>query len=169
MPDSSSLLTSFQNELAPSSADHWMASVWGCVCVYVTVHGISAHCRYHLCWCSNHPTIFASKSLVCVCVCVCVCALNHSVVSDSMRPHRLYPTRLLCPWDSPGKNTGVGCHALLQGTFPTQGSNPGLSHCKQILYQLSYQGSPGSPFSWHLSFVDLLWYSSIPSLLSKML
>ena len=44
--------------------------------------------------------------------------------------------------DSPGKNTGVGCHALLQGIFPTQGSNPGLPHCRQILYRLSYQGSP---------------------------
>ena len=45
--------------------------------------------------------------------------------------------------DSPGKNTGVGCHALLQGIFPTQGLNPGLLHCKQILYQLSYQGNAG--------------------------
>ena len=44
--------------------------------------------------------------------------------------------------DSPGKNTGVGCHALLQGIFPTQGSNPGLLHCRQILYQLSHEGSP---------------------------
>ena len=44
--------------------------------------------------------------------------------------------------DSPGKNTGVGCHALLQGIFPTQGSNPGLPHCRWILYQLSHQGSP---------------------------
>ena len=44
--------------------------------------------------------------------------------------------------DSPGKNTGVGCHALLQGIFPTQGSNPGLPHCRQILYHLSHQGSP---------------------------
>ena len=43
--------------------------------------------------------------------------------------------------DSPGKNTGVGCHALLQGIFPTQESNPGLLHCRQILYQLSYAGS----------------------------
>ena len=45
-----------------------------------------------------------------------------SVVSDSLRPHGLQPTRLLCPWDSPDKNTGVGCRALLQGIFPTQGS-----------------------------------------------
>ena len=44
--------------------------------------------------------------------------------------------------DSPGKNTGVGCHALLHGIFPTQGSNPGLLHCRQILYHLSHQGSP---------------------------
>ena len=45
--------------------------------------------------------------------------------------------------DSPGKNIGVDCHALLQGIFPTQGSNPGLLHCWQILYQLSHKGSPG--------------------------
>ena len=44
--------------------------------------------------------------------------------------------------DSPGKNAGVGCHAFLQGIFPTQGSNPGLPHCRQILYYLSHQGSP---------------------------
>uniref|UniRef100_A0AC11E3T0 Uncharacterized protein n=1 Tax=Ovis aries TaxID=9940 RepID=A0AC11E3T0_SHEEP len=44
--------------------------------------------------------------------------------------------------DSPGKNTGEGCHALLQGIFPTQGLNPGLPHCRQILYRLSHQGSP---------------------------
>ena len=44
--------------------------------------------------------------------------------------------------DSPGKNTGVGCHALLQGIIPTQGSNPGLWHCRQIFYHLSHQGSP---------------------------
>ena len=60
----------------------------------------------------------------------------------------LQPTRLLCPWDSLGKNTGVGCHALLQGIFPTQGSNPGLSHCRQILYCLSHQESP-----WILEWV----------------
>ena len=44
--------------------------------------------------------------------------------------------------DSPGKNTGVGCHAFLQGIFPTQGSNPGLPHCWRILYPLSHQGHP---------------------------
>ena len=56
---------------------------------------------------------------------------SHSVVSDSVRPHGLQPTRLLHPWDSPGKNTGVACHFLLQGIFPAQGSNSGLPHCGQ--------------------------------------
>ena len=46
--------------------------------------------------------------------------------------------------DSPGKNTGVGCHALLQGIFPTQGSNPGLPHCRWILCHPNHQGSPVS-------------------------
>ena len=67
---------------------------------------------------------------------------SRSVVSNSLRPHRLQPTRLLGPWDFPGKSTGVGCHFLLQGIFPTQGSNPGLPHCRQTLYCLSHQGSP---------------------------
>ena len=45
---------------------------------------------------------------------------------DSLQPHGLQPTRLLCPWNSPGENTGVGCHVFLQGIFPIQGSNLGL-------------------------------------------
>ena len=60
----------------------------------------------------------------------------------SLGPHGLQPIRLLCPWDFPGKDTGVGCHFLLQGIFPTQGSNPGLLHCRRLLYRLSYKGSP---------------------------
>ena len=47
-------------------------------------------------------------------------------MSNSLRPHGLRPTRVLCPWSLPGKNTGVDCHALLQGIFLTQGLNPGL-------------------------------------------
>ena len=61
-----------------------------------------------------------------------------SVMSDSLRPLGLKPTRLLCPWDFPGKNTGLGCHALPQGIFPTQGLN---SHCRWILSPLSHLGS----------------------------
>ena len=60
-----------------------------------------------------------------------------SVVSNSLRPHGLYS-----PWNSPVQNTGVGSLSLLQGIFPTQGSNTGLPHCRRILYQLSHQGSP---------------------------
>ena len=47
--------------------------------------------------------------------------------------------RLLCPWDSPGKNTGVGSHSLFQGIFPTHGSNLGLLNCRQTVYCLSHQ------------------------------
>ena len=52
------------------------------------------------------------------------------------------PPGSLVHGDSPGKNIGLGCHALLQGIFPTQGSNTDLLHCRWILYHLSYQGSP---------------------------
>ena len=57
-------------------------------------------------------------------------------MSDSLRPHRLYS-----PWNSPGQNTGVGSCSLLQGIFQTQRLNPGLPHCRRILYHLSHQGS----------------------------
>ena len=59
----------------------------------------------------------------------------------TLRPHGLQPTRLLRPWDFLGKNTGVGCHCLLQEIFPTQRLNLGLLHCRQMLYHLSYQRS----------------------------
>ena len=61
---------------------------------------------------------------------------SHSVVSDSLRPHGLYS-----PWNSPSQNTAGGSLSLLQGIFPTQGSNPGLPHCRWILYHLSHKGS----------------------------
>ena len=70
------------------------------------------------------------------------CVLSHSVVSDSLKPHGLQLTRLLCPWDSPGKNPKMGSHSLLQGIFPTQGSKPGFPHYRQSLYQLSHKVSP---------------------------
>ena len=61
---------------------------------------------------------------------------SRSVVSDSLQPHGLYSL-----WNSPGQNTGVGSLSFLQGIFPIQGSNPGLRHCRQILYQLSHKGN----------------------------
>ena len=90
---------------------------------------------------------------VCICVAESLCCIpetnmtleinyeheseSHSVVSDSLGPRELHS-----PWNTPGWNTGVGSLSLLQGIFPTQGSNPGLLHCKWILYQLSHKGSP---------------------------
>ena len=62
---------------------------------------------------------------------------SHSVVSDCLQPHGLYS-----PWTSLGQNTGVNSLSLLQGIFPTQGLNPGLPHCRQVLYQLSHKRSP---------------------------
>ena len=62
---------------------------------------------------------------------------SRSVGSDSLRLHKLYN-----PWNYLGQNTGVGSSSFLQGIFPTQGSNPGLLYCGQILYQLSHMGSP---------------------------
>ena len=64
-----------------------------------------------------------------------------SVTQSCPTLHGLESTRLLCAWGSPGKSTGVGCHFLLQGIFPTQELNLGLLHCRQFLYRLSYQGS----------------------------
>ena len=72
----------------------------------------------------------------------CCAVPSHSVMPNSLCPHGPQPARLLCHGNSPGKNIGVGCYALLQGIFLTQGSNPGLPHCRQILYHLSHQGSP---------------------------
>ena len=67
--------------------------------------------------------------------------VSFSFVSDSLQLHGLQSSRLLCPWNSPGKNTGVGSHFFFQGISSTQGLNPGLLHCRQILYHLSHQGS----------------------------
>ena len=64
-------------------------------------------------WMSVAITLHPHLVLLMFCCCCCCCWVT-SVVSDSVRPHRWQPTRLPCPWDSPGKNTGVGCHFLLQ-------------------------------------------------------
>ena len=81
------------------------------------------------------------------------------VMSDSLRPHGLY-----IPWNYVGQNTGMGSSSLLQGVFPTQGSNPCLPHCQEILYQLSHQGSPRitgvgrlSLLQWILLTQELNW------------
>ena len=68
--------------------------------------------------------------------------LSHSVGSDSLQSIYCSSPGSFSPQDFSGKITGVGCHFLLQAIFPTQGSNPGLSHCRQTLYHLSHQAEP---------------------------
>ena len=72
----------------------------------------------------------------------CVGMLSHLVMSDSVPPHGLYPDGILCPWNFPGKNTGMGCHVLLQGIFPTQGSNFQLLYWQIASLPLRQLGSP---------------------------
>ena len=79
------------------------------------------------------------------------------VVSDSLRPHGLYS-----PWNSLGQNTGVGSFSLLQGIFPTQGLNPGLPHCRRILYQLSRQRSPSFGCTMKLTSYMHMCITSLP-------
>ena len=72
-------------------------------------------------------------------------------MSDSLQPHGLWPTRLLCPWDFPGKNTGVGSHFLLQGIFSTQGSNLHLQHLLRWQADSFTAEPPGKPpFKWSI-------------------
>ena len=96
---------------------------------------------------------------------------SRSAVSDSLWPHGLYG-----PWNSPGQSIGVGSLSLLQGLFPTQGSNPDLPHCRRILYQLSHkeqkevlkwvrgmndnESYPGSTLSPHWSVAFRIYYLS---------
>ena len=95
----------------------------------------SDHCSVAACYYLNKGT-----------GCVCVSLLSHvQLFCDHMDC-----SGLLCPWNSPGKNTGAGSHSLLRGIFLTQGSNPGFLHCRQILYHLSHQGSP-----WHWNGAQL--------------
>ena len=106
---------------------------------------------------------------VCVCLCVCVRRLcrciselgilhlensvSCSAVSMFLKPHGLYPSWLLCLWDSPGKNTGVGCHALLQRIFPTQGLNPCLLGLLHWQADSSLLAPPGKP----CRVVETIW------------
>ena len=71
---------------------------------------------------------------------------------------------ILCPWNSLGKNNEVGCNFLLQGTFLTQGSNPGLPHCRRILYRLSHQKRP-TPCTSEVRLLQLMnrYWSSMVS------
>ena len=98
---------------------------------------------------------------------------SRSVVSDCLQPCGQYSL-----WNSAGQNTGVSSPSLFQGIFPTQGSNPGLPHCRQVLYQLSHQGNPQyltkfglwgggqnrRPWPWNILTVFSLQFSSVTQL-----
>ena len=92
----------------------------------------------------------------------CRCCLSAAVMSDSVWPCGLRPTRLLCPRNSPGKSTGVGCHALPQGIFPTQGSNPGLLYCRFFTTE-----PPGKSIYIH-TYIHMYIMNSFLILISKL-
>ena len=85
---------------------------------------------------TNKQQLYSTENFVHTLCVLCVC-VSCSAMSDSLRSCGLQPTRLLSPWDSPGKNIGVGCHFLLRRIFPTQGLNLCLLSCRQILYYLN--------------------------------
>ena len=100
-------------------------------------------------WSGTKATISPKYAYVYVCVYVyiCACVYENESVSNSIVCPTLQPRTVGPPGSSVHRSLqttilGVGCHFLLQGIFPTQGSNPGLLHCRQILYHLSHQGSP---------------------------
>lgn len=101
--------------------------------------------RYHLgtCWrCkASDSTLDEGEALGVGPSCVCAC----SVMSDSLRPREPQPTRLLCPRDSPGENLGVGCHLLLLGIFPTQGSKPASPGAPALVAGFLTAEPPGKP------------------------
>ena len=98
---------------------------------WATDRGV-AKSRTRLKWLSSSSSSIKEKNLKRIYIYVCVYIYIHTHIYDCMcakslqlcvillRPCRLWPARLPCPWDSPSKNTGVGCHAVLQGIFPTQ-------------------------------------------------
>ena len=98
-------------------------------------------------FCSSFKTEEAFQHLVCVCVCVHI----YTYMWSEVKVAQLYltlcvstdwnPPGFSVPWNSPGRNTGVGCYSLLQGSFLSQELNLGLPHCRQILYHLSHRGN----------------------------
>ena len=137
-------------------AEFWMNKQTSkCVCVCIILMGMKWYViigfalyfpNSQWCWASLHVFILPLVSLtsvqyncwvLSVLYIFCDKKVKVKVTSNSLRPHGLYS-----PWNSPGQNTRVVSLSLLQGIFPTQGSNPGLPHCKWVLYQLSHKRSP---------------------------
>ena len=92
---------------------------------WTQVQSLVRELRSHMLWCCHNWKCTVYIYILCVCVCVCACTFSH--VQLFVTPWTV-AHQTPCPWDFPGKNTGVSCHFLLQGIFPTQGSNPRLLH-----------------------------------------
>ena len=90
---------------------------------------------------------------VCVCLHACVHTLSHWIMSNSLQPYGLQPARLLCSWNSPGKNTGASCHFLLQGIFPDPGIEPTFLASPALAGRFFTTEHPGKPCSLRI-FVD---------------
>ena len=88
-----------------------------------------------------HPTCCCAQQFCHCPINFCCCLVTKSCLT-LLQPHRLKPARIFCPWDFPDKNTGVGCHFLLQGLFLIQGLNPHLLHWQVGSLPLSHQGNP---------------------------
>ena len=129
----------------------WWAAIYGVVQSQTRLKRLSSSSSVYVCQCCS-PSLYppplsycVHKSILCVCISIpaleigslvpfsrfCVCVYTHMHISTQLcpilcSPHGLWPAMLLCPWDFPGQNTGLGCKSLLQGILPTQGSNSSL-------------------------------------------
>ena len=120
--------------------------------IWIFLHDVFVtHLCCYICLCIWHFLQATDPFLTLYCA-----VISHSVMSDSLWHYGCSLPGSSVHVDPPGKNTGVCCHALLQGIFPTQGSNQGLLHCRRILYHLSHQGGPPyilsilkGPFRWY--------------------
>ena len=125
------------------------------VLLVILPHFISDH---QVCGVFFHTSSNSLGGCVCLCVCAWVHMLGHSVEPDSLWSQGLQPTRLLCPWGFPGKNTGVSCHCLFQGIFLTQELNPHLLHCRRILYCRDTREAGVLEFNSILTLTTWSWY-----------
>ena len=122
------------------------------------------NCVLQFSWLLLSSSVSSSVSIECACDMPCLVAQSCLTLCN---PMDCSPPGSFVHGDSPGKNTGMGCLAFLQGIFPTHGLNPGLPHCRWILYWLSHQGNPrilewvAYPFSrvssWHRDWTGVSW------------
>ena len=124
----------------PMDREAWWATVRGVAKSRTGLKWLSTHAHTHAQGLQT-PWVFLLHTKVKKSIWLKVKVLATQSCSTLCDPHGLQPTRLLCSWNSPGKNTAVDCLFFLQGIFPTQWSYPSLQYCRQILYHLSHQGS----------------------------